>query len=682
LIRMGSIPIHTHLLGDNMHVFDIESNGLLDTITKVHCINVIDRTTGREYRYTDHEFYQDLDGSVTNIKCPRDGHIKAGLQVLQNANTIAGHHIIGYDCPALEIVYPDDYNKHIDSQYRYDSKVASQLAYPDLKDKDWTRIRKGKLPADFGPRWAGSHSLYPWGIRLGGESKSDFKPGNYVDPNTGKKHTWSTIPFIQDMDEYCMQDVRANVALIEHLEAKAMSAYALDIEFEVADVICWQETIGVPFNVEAAEEFAKELYTKALELETQCRSVFPAFYVKDGQEKTFKRSMKRKAKANGGVPEWCDAGATVQNVKLVDFNPGSRRHISLCLQKKYDWEPSEFTPKGQVKIDEEILGTLPFPEARQIAEYMTVQKRLSQLAEGKQAWLKAVKDGRIYGRVNQLGCVTGRMSHWGPNLGQVPANDSDYGPECRALFVAEDGRVIVGCDADALELRVLAHFMARFDGGAYIQVILNGRKEDGTDMHTRNQEAVGLVLRATAKTFFYAMLYGSGNFNLGTIIISEWTPEKAAKFYSAFPAGQQRQRRIARLGQKGRAALLDGMPALKALIKKVGEAAKRGHLKGIDGRIIPIRSAHAALNSLCQSAGAVIMKQALVIMFREFRGRGLDVRPLLNVHDEVQLSVLEEEAHDVGRITTEAIKQAGEDFDFRCPLAGNYDVGLHWGETH
>jgi len=274
------------------------------------------------------------------------------------------------------------------------------------------------------------------------------------------------------------------------------------------------------------------------------------------------------------------------------------------------------------------------------------------------------------------------MAHFSPNLGQVPANHKPYGERCRSLFIADEGRVIVGCDADALELRVLAHFLARFDGGAYVRTVLEGSKADGTDMHSRNRDAVGLTKRDTAKTWFYAFIYGAADFKLGTIVMSEWDEAKLLKFYTAYSPGQTRRSKITLIGKRSRARLVSQIPAFGKLVEKVQKAAARGHLKGLDGRILPIRAMHAALNTLCQSAGAVIMKLALVLMFDEFDKQGLDVIPLLNVHDEVQLSVLEEEAHRVGEIASNSITLAGEQFGFRCPLGGDYDIGNNWSQTH
>ena len=649
-----------------MKVFDIESDGLLhgqafgdDIISKLHCLNGIDTRDGHEVRFTDHEFYQDLDGRYTDVPCKRTGDIAAGLEWLEG--DVGGHNIIGYDIPAIEFLYPD---WHPAVGLRFDSAIVGKCIYPNLKDKDWTNKRKGKLPDDF---YAGGNKLSHWALRAGKRLKADFDPKDFG-------HTWKSMPFTEEMDDYCMDDVRANVdVIVMQQTASSYVAVACELELEVAEVIKWQERVGVRFDVEAGEKFAKMLYIKLHELEQLARESFGHFYTKD---KEF--TPKRDNKTLGYV-----AGCTVTKVKLIEFNPGSRKQIANRLTFKYGWAPTEFTEKGHVKIDEEILDALPFEEAKTIASYMTVQKRLSQLAEGKQAWLKVVKaDGRIYGRVDQLGTGTGRMSHFGPNLAQVPKSGKPYGAECRALFIADDGRDIVGCDADALELRILAHFLARFDGGAYVQTVLAGNKEDGTDMHTRNRIAAGLTLRDTAKTWFYACLYGSGDFNLGTIVMSEWDEQKLTKFYAAFVAGQKRRSKITALGRRSRSRVMASWEGFEELLEAVQDAAQRGYLTGLDKRQIPVRSKHSALNFVCQGAGALVMKKALVIMFVEFKRLALDVLPLLNVHDEVQLSTRPEESKRVGKIASWSIEQAGEFYGLRCPLGGDYQIGQDWSATH
>ena len=207
-----------------------------------------------------------------------------------------------------------------------------------------------------------------------------------------------------------------------------------------------------------------------------------------------------------------------------------------------------------------------------LSEYLLLNKRIGQLATGKQAWLKMEKKGRLHGRVNHMGAVTSRCTHANPNMAQVPSVGAAFGVECRSLFHSPQGYSLLGADASGLELRCLAHYMAAYDGGSYASVVLEG------DVHTTNQEAAGLPTRNNAKTFIYGFLYGAGDEKIGKII----------------GKGSTEGRRI-------KNKFLKKLPALKNLKDAVSLAAKeRGWIKGLDGRIIPIRHSHAALNTLLQ----------------------------------------------------------------------------------
>lgn len=642
-----------------MIVFDIESDGLLDTVSVIKCINAIDRATGREYRFTDYEFYQDLDGKNTKERTPRDGTIDDGLALLRDADCIAGHNIIGYDNPAIEIVHPEWKPKGVVR----DSAVISRLRYTDIKDRDFAALRKGRLPKEFEKKGLiGTHKLAAWGYRIGKHLKDDFDPKDYG-------HTWKTMPFTQEFDDYCMEDVRVNVDIFEHFEKTEYSVQAENIEHRIAEILQKQEAHGWAFDEKAAEELTAKLQKRKIELTEELQTVFPPW-------EAFKDRFtpKRDNKKLGYVK-----GKTITRYKTVTFNPGSRDQIADRLVKLRGWEPIEFTGSGKPKVDETILAALPYPEAKLCAEYLTVDKRLGQIAEGAQAWLKKVKDGRIHGRVNHNGAVTGRMTHSHPNVAQTPANRAPYGRECRSLFTASPGKVLIGCDADGLELRCLAHFLAKYDGGAYVKVILEGRKEDGTDMHTRNQQAVGLRLRDSAKTIFYAWLYGAGDFKLGTIYVEDMSSKKRERFYSTYPAGNRRKSAIVRLGRRSRERLVSGIDGADRLIASVQRAAKRGWLKGLDGRRLHVRSQHAALNTLLQSAGALVMKVACIRVYDATH----EIADMVgNIHDELQMEADEEHATFVGETAARAIVEAGDYFGFRCPLAGNFDIGATWADTH
>ena len=248
------------------------------------------------------------------------------------------------------------------------------------------------------------------------------------------------------------------------------------------------------------------------------------------------------------------------------------------------------------------------------------------------------------------------MTHSKPNLGQVPRVGSPLGKECRSLFAAPEGKMLVGIDASGLELRMLAHYMR---DQAYVTAVVSGSSKDGTDVHTMNQKAAGLPSRDAAKTFIYAYLYGAGAAKIGTIV------------GAGYKEGQQMMDKF-----------MAATPALRTLKSKVDTLASRGYLPGLDGRRLWVRSAHKALNTLLQGAGAIVMKKALVILYNDLRAAGIDPAFVLNIHDEWQIEALPEQAETVGKMGAEAIRKAGEHFNMRCPLAGEYKEGNTWADTH
>ena len=654
------------------YAFDIESDGLLEDITLVHCINVIDRDSRKSLSFN-HGRY--ADGSPA----PRDGSVEDGLKLLEEAEWIGGSNILSYDIPALQIVYPGFKPRGT----VFDSQVASRVIYSDLADRDFAAIRKKKLPPEFQQQGLiGSHSLEAWGYRLG-ERKGAFKPENFVDPETGLAHTWKTIGFTQAMDEYGRQDPVVSLKHIELIESKNYAAECLALEHDVQRIIARQERFGFGFDETAANELCVTLMKRRADLDAQLRVVFQPWYAPDGPNGGLFTPKRDNAKT-GYI-----AGAPCTKIKLVQFNPGSRDHIASRLIKLFNWMPTEFTDGGKPKVDETTLDGLEYPEAKLCKEYLMVTKLLGMLSEGDNAWLKKVRNGRIHGRVNTNGAVTGRMSHYDPNVAQTPKVGKPFGAECRALFTVKDAVrfALVGCDAEGLELRTLAHYMAFYDGGEYATTVVDGKKEDKTDVHSVNRALAGFNKRDNAKTLIYAFLYGAGDYKLGTIALDDMTEAQKDAFFKAHPAGRQRDAAITMLGKKLRAKFLKGLPALKKLIDAVKERVRVAkQLRGLDGRLLHIRSPHSALNTLLQSAGAVVMKRALQLLDRNLQAEGLvpgvDYEFVANVHDEFQIEVRREHAEKVGQLAAASIVAAGQSFSLRCPLAGDFAIGRNWKETH
>ncbi len=677
------------------YLFDCETDGLLEQLTVVHSLVLKDADTGEVFDCADQPGY-----------IP----VAEGVKLLMEAEEIIGHNIIKFDVDALRKVYPWFKPKG----YLLDTLVLARLFWPEIEDNDKALVAKGILPK----RLRKKYSLEAFGYRLG-RWKGDYSEvmkAKGLDPWA----TWNV-----EMQEYCVQDVEVTEALyrkalriwqgydsdtlklLKKARARkqpessvAVIPYAdrsVRLEMRVAEILARQERWGFAFNREAAEKFYVQLIAERERLDAELRKTFGSWNASGGVvdvKRTrrvrrkdlppigFKTNRKGEQEPIYLIEEYSE-GSRYSKLKRVEFNPQSNHHIINRLETLFGWEPLEFTPSGQAKVDETVLSQLPWPEAKLLTEYLTVAKRIAQLAEGKSAWLLKERNGRIHGTVITAGAVTRRMTHNNPNVAQVPKVGSPFGAECRELFTASAGFVLVGCDADALELRCLGGYMATFDGGAYIETILSGDKSLGTDMHSVNARALGLDPKSTypvdgkdingreiAKTWFYAFIYGAGDFKLGRIMGLMGSAKE-----------------VMAAGRRSRDNFLKGLPALGKLVDRVKKRGlRRGFLVGLDGGKLKIRHAHAALNTLLQSAGAIIMKQALVILDEDLQGAGLvpgkDYEFCANVHDEWQIDVRPEHVPTVKQMAADAIRKAGEVLNFGCPLAGNSDEGANWRETH
>ena len=483
--------------------------------------------------------------------------------------------------------------------------------------------------------------------RLGGHGLENW--GQLLHQPKGEHSDW--LNFSQDMVEYCKQDVRVNELVYQRLlrDLNGFGTESVMLEGQVQRIISKQIENGWLLNQRAAFNLLGELKEKKFDLEDKVHEKFKPL-------PTFVKEITPKVKKDGTYSvvglkflgdQWEIAVAPFSRLDYPEFNLGSRQQIGRYL-KYFGWQPETFTDKGQPIVDEGVLSKVKgIPEAELIGEYLMIQKRIAQV----QSWLDAVKDdGRVHGYVNANGAVTGRMTHSSPNMGQVPAGYSPYGKECRAVWVVPEGYKLVGMDASGLELRMLAHYMNDKD---YTNEILTG------DIHTANQLAAGLDTRSQAKTFIYAFLYGAGDAKIGSIVGG-----------------------TARDGRRLKAKFLKNTPALGKLRERVVVASGRGFVFGLDRRKVSIRSEHAALNSLLQSAGAIIMKKALCILDEYATLHKINYKIIGNIHDEIQTEVATEDAERFGRLATASIEAAGLHYELNCPLAGEYQIGDNWSETH
>jgi DNA polymerase-1 len=661
-------------------VWDVETNGLLNSATVLHCIAIQDVDTLQVSLYTD------------SLAMNSQGSIEDGVQRLRSADLIIGHNIINYDIPVVEKLT----GVELPRNKVFDTLVATRLIWSNIGDIDMRRRKDYSLGNMFG-----NHSLAAWGVRLGGQLKMDYAP--VMDPdqpvydpkvkNPKKDPRWEGSIYTSMMGDYCVQDVRVNTELFLTIERKLKTLsydLPLRIEHDASYVLSKQERNGFRFDIDKAHKLLAVLAARREYLYDSLLEVFGGWFIREGLV-TPERNLNYKDPTKPSRTK----GAPFNKVKWVEFNPSSRQHIIKVLKDR-GWKPTEFTKTGEPKVDESILKKLKFPEAPLMAEWFLVQKRLGQLADGKQAWLNVVHgDGYIRGSVNPNGAVTGRATHSFPNVAQVPSCKAPYGPECRELFTVPEGWVLFGTDASGLELRCLGHYMYRFDGGAYIDVVLNG------DIHVANQKAAGLATRNEAKTFIYAFLYGCGPELTGEQV--GWSDEEYLKWKAK---GQHRPviRRLERQGKswtrdkvcnilKGtqvQKKFMKGLPALKALIDYCkAQHKEHGYVIGLDGRKIFTRSEHAALNTLLQGAGAIICKQWIVEVERLALEAGYKHGPdgdfmyCAWVHDELQIACRTTEiAEDFGKIAQKAMRNVQKLFNFNCQLDTDYDIGPSWKDTH
>jgi len=708
-------------------IFDIETDGFLKKMTRIHVMVLHDMDTGEKLVFRH-------NNEMNNIE--------EGVKLLANAKLLVGHNIITFDLKAIAKLYPDFKTNALIR----DTLVMVKITATDVVRTDFKLYNAGIIRSDD----IGSHRLEVWGFRLGilkGEYTTLMKAKG-LDP-------W--VSWNQDMEDYCVQDVEVTLALWNEILPHALPDICVEMEHDVHAVADKVEEEGFPFDVAAAKELALKLEIEKDKLYKEAIAAFghehfvpervrvctPLWYDPDGiQAKKEARGELYKPRPEYGEDYsrkwWGDVTVPKRNytrhgVKYTanapfckaiwrPFNPGSRPQIVDMLSQKYGWEPVDFTDAGRPSVDDAVLTALVerIPICKTLAEYFFVSKLLGQLSTGSKSWINKYnpETGCIHPHTDTGATVTGRCAHSNPNVGQVVAvisinvlkNDAidkrfvledgsnsphiygpdgkllkkapllgragEFGWECRSLFGVPPGWVEIGADLKGIELRCLAAECFEFDDGELVDVVLNG------DPHEHNQQKVKIATRDIVKRVLYGLLYGAGDPKLG------WIVEPTASLA-----------RATQLGREIRAALMNGLPALNKTIEKIKKQALSGILIGIDGRPLKVRSEHSALNTKLQSSAAIIAKKWLTITYhdcvnagmnwgwwpRKFRierdGMG-DFVIMAFVHDELQNAVAPDRAQLFHRIVKEAAVKAGEFYKFRCPVAADTKEGLTWAECH
>ena len=606
------------------YIVDCETNGLVHELDTLHCLVLRDIDTGDVISCAEKDGYEPL--------CH-------GIYLLEQADLIVGHNIINFDFRALKKIYPGFKKKP--SCVLCDTLILSRVLWPELEPVDEQKF------SHIDPKYKGRHSLGAWGDRLNVNKTSLSQEGE------SKWDTWS-----EEMQKYCENDTLVSLELYKYFQAQELDPRCYELEHSFAILMALQESFGFPFNEKEAYALVNTLKTRRTEIDEDLQKVFPPITEKRISTKT---------------------GKPLKD-KVTTFNPASRKQTAERLLERYPEIRFNRTEKGNVKLDDDVLKVLgkKYPEASLLEEYQLLNKRLGQIVDGKEAWLnhsQKYKDGRIHGSVITNACVSGRCSHRGPNMAQIPRVGHKYGAECRALFHADNGWLLIGADASGLELRALGAQLAYFDKGEYAQLV----STDGFDIHTHNAKLFGIFdgegeidkkTRELAKTMIYAVLYGAGAQKLGSILDVSLSEHKQKE-----------------LGYETINTFYKNLPAIKQLKDKVDErVVNRGYLTGIDGRHLQIRSRHSALNQLLQSTGAIAVKKATCILYKDLYSNGLrwgcHFAFVAHIHDEIQALVKPQFEDLYKSLAIDSFRKSGEFYNLKCPLTGEAKEGKNWMETH
>jgi DNA polymerase I-like protein with 3'-5' exonuclease and polymerase domains len=661
-------------------LFDIETDGLLYVASKIHCIGIVDVDTGDESSYGPAE-------------------VAKAINRLEGADELIGHNIKSFDIPAIKKLSKFPFQPKA-GQKVTDTLIVSRLMYPAMKADD---ALNDKVPAEY----KGKHSLGSWGHRLG-EHKGDYAEQKrkqaielgYTDEVAIQRFIWAE--FSTDMLDYMMQDVRLNFLLYRKLNPDQYAPKSIVLEHRIAGLCEHIEESGFPFDFAAAGRLHVELLEKQYQLEQKLKAEFGSWEQPISPDPAKAWFVPKKDDAKRGYKK----GVGFIKLKTVEFNPGSRQHIAKVLKER-GWKPTKFTDGGSPLLDEETIegAVAKFPELHGVGEYLMLTKRLSQLTGSKQSLMAAVReDGRIHGRINPMGTITGRGAHFSPNLSQIPSAKKPYGRNFRSLFIVPPGFKLVGADMQGLELRGLAHYLSYYDGGAYGRTLLEGDPHwstvialgllpPGTARDKHNQ--LHIILREDcAKVFVYATVYGAGDVKAGSIIHEALlnarnnAGEEGLAIYREFFGDElaPSEALLKHVGGTARRRFADGITGYKQLNTQLAARVKqRGAVKGLDGRLIPLRKEFAALNTLIQNAGAILCKEWGCNAYDELAGfikPGDDFFFAAWVHDEYQVACREQYADFVGETLVACAQRAGDPYGFKLRLDSEYSIGDSWAGTH
>lgn len=737
-------------------IYDTETNGLLKPklekgvmtppMDRMHTLTMIltDRASGlrRQISACDQPGYEKGTSGRGWERMP----IADALMLLAEADVRVAFNGQDFDegCPfrpgAIQIAYP--WWKAKEGSALIDPLLLSRLLYPDIHK---TGPNRHKLPGNMKRQ----HNLKSWGFRLG-VHKGDYRGGwgswnedmqVYGEQDTlvlervflflmaqkptrassAIEHSFAAIIRRQEDRGFGFDMDKALVLVAELTDRKLLlegelieafgewwahgrTASAKASRPERYDPDDDEDAEDEEVQAERAREWKQRQKWGDVVIPAKDRAVKSLLGLPEVEYIRLSEATGKPLRPYQGPPKtWYSQGAPYTPIKRVQFNPTSRAHIRQRLVEKYGWEPSRFTKGGKNSppvpvVDDDVMRGLPYPEAQRLADYYLISKRLGAVSEGKQAWIKNARETvdagghrtfRIHGRVNTNGAATARCTHMSPNMAQVPKNtaafklcpqyDEVQGYRCRELFIAQEPYQLEGMDGSSLELCMAGHYLSKFDGGAYSKIVTESDPHAWMRTEIIGEQIIGsgAAGRDNSKTAFYAGLYGAGDEKEGAIVLPTATvAEKRA------------------LGREIKRKVFDEWEAMRLLREAIEQTVhERGYLIGLDGRKLHVRKIHAALNTLLQSAGAIVMKQALIVLDANLQAAagmlpGRDYEFVANIHDEAQAEVLPELAPTYRQYALQALPEAGRILQVKCPLTAavspkeGHGPARSWRETH
>ncbi len=612
-------------------VYDIETDGLFAEVTKIWCIVAVDiANNNKVYSYSDHD--NDLPS------------IAEGLKLLQSADVLIGHNIIGYDNVVIKKLFNID------------------LSFNTVKNLD-TLI----MSRVFNYARPGGHSLKNWG-KLVGDDKISYDD-------------WTQ--YSKEMLEYCIQDVMVNVKIYHAVmkEFKAthkvnpLISNGLRIEHEIAHINTEIRSDGWNFDMDKALATRQRMDDEM----SRIRGILEPMLGKrkvliDKEPKTpkFKKDGTYQATTVRMLTDYFGhevkpedthlmaAGTPFQRTKMEQIELGQTPLVKEWLLTQ-GWKPDEYTRK---KINGKWVNQGPkftstslkaFGElGEMIDSYYTIRNRIAVL----EGWIENVEkagDGRLHGDMFTIGTPSFRCRHSG--IVNIPSVNAAWGKEMRELFKADDGHVLVGADSAGNQLRGLCHYV---NNEEYTDIVING------DQHQRNADALGCS-RPQAKSFLYCYLFGGGDAKLGQCITDK------------LDAGR---------GRKARDDFAKSITGLAEIREKVESEWRYkehrqgvGWVHGLDGRPLFVPAEHQCLNYLLQCAEGITCKAATVYAYKKIKEQGLRASIRIFYHDEVQISCHPDDADKVKEIAIAGFREAPKEFGVDC-MDGDGIVGNNYAETH